>query len=168
MGILNILESSKRLSFVSDALARVGITAEHIETAHAASNLDFIAGAVAGVDSVKAASDALAQAQEKLKAAEVLAAEHAGKLSALEGLVSTHICADALTSSDAFAAAVEAKVGEAAAKLSAEKIAGFGFKPQPGASSDAPPSDGESAKGNSFTEQRAAQLRAQHPDLGKR
>ena len=75
---------------------------------------------------------------------------------------------DALTSSEAFASAIEAKIGESAAKLSAEKIAGFGFKPQPGASSDAPPNEGESAKGNSFTEQRAAQLKAQYPDLGKR
>ena len=168
MGIMNILESAKRLSFVADALARVGITAEHIETAHAAGNTDFVAASVAGVDAVKAASDGLAQAQEKLKAAEALAAENVTKLSALQSLVSTHISADALTGSEAFAAAIEAKIGESAAKLSAEKVAGMGFKPQPGASSDAPPNEGESANGNSFTEQRAAQLKAQYPDLGKR
>ena len=124
MGIMNILESAKRLSFVTDALARVGISAEHIETAHAAGNTDFVAASVAGVDSVKAANDGLAQAAKKIT--------------------------------------------ESAATISAEKVASLGFKPQPGASSDAPPNDGESAKGGTFTDQRAAQIRAQYPDLGKR
>ena len=109
---LNILAAAKRLSFVTDALARVGITAEHIETAHAEGNADFIAASVAGIDAVKDANYGLAQAQEKIKAAEALAAENGNKLAALQALVTTHICADALTSSDAFAAAIESKIGE--------------------------------------------------------
>jgi len=156
MGITNILAASKRLGFVMGALAKVGITEEHVEQAAAGELHDFIAARVTDADAVsKLSADHKAAVAER--------DTHATAMAGIEAAVrsSLNITSGGPLDENVIAASVEVLVKDRASKLAAENIASRGFKPQAGANETGVKDDRIKGGTPDFIQQNANRLKAQ-------